>query len=136
MMEMAWTDKLATNVRLIDDQHKEIFNRCNSLYTACREGKGKEEVLRLLEFLEEYVKEHFAAEERLQVRYAYPLYDDHKEQHARFMVEVGRLAAEIKAEGATLALVIKTNQTLTSWLMQHISKTDGEMAAYLRDQGV
>jgi hemerythrin len=135
-MEIGWSSDLATNVPQIDDQHKEIFARFGKLFMACRDGKGKEEVLLLLLFLEDYVKEHFAAEERLQMRYGYPDYAGHKAQHNRFMADVAKLTGEFKAEGATLSLVIKTNQTLSSWLVQHIKKTDMEFANYLREQGV
>jgi hemerythrin len=135
-MQIEWTSDLATNVPQIDDQHKEIFSRFGRLFTACSEGRGKEEVLQLLLFLDEYVREHFAAEERLQMRSAYPGYAEHKSQHARFVSDVARLTAAFKAEGATLALVIKTNQTLSSWLVQHIKKTDMEFANYVREQGM
>jgi hemerythrin len=133
-MSIGWSHELATGVAAIDNQHKEIFKRVDSLAAACSDGRGKDEVLRLLLFLEEYVKEHFAAEERLQMRHAYPEYVDHKSQHTRFMADVARLTAEFRAEGATLSLVIMTNRTLTSWLVQHITKTDMEFARYLREQ--
>ncbi|HJV34555.1 bacteriohemerythrin [Geomonas sp.] len=134
-MNIEWTSDLATGVAEIDNQHKEIFSRFDRLFTACSEGKGKEEVLLLLNFLADYVKEHFAAEERLQLRNAYPDYPNHKAEHARFMADVAKLQAEFKAEGATLSLVIMTNKTLTSWLTQHIKKRDTEVAAYIRQEG-
>lgn len=133
-MSMQWSSDLATGVAEIDNQHKEIFSRFDRLFAACSEGKGKEEVLRLLLFLQEYVKEHFSAEERLQLRSAYPEYSEHKAQHTNFIAEVERLAREFAAEGATLPLVIKTNKALSSWLLQHISKTDMAFAGYLRSQ--
>ena len=133
-MSIRWTSDLATGVTEIDDQHREIFNRADRLSEACREGKGKEEVLRLLLFLEDYIKEHFGAEEKLQLRHDYPDYAAHRSQHTRFIAEIARLAAEFKAEGATLSLVIMANKTLTSWLVQHISKTDMELATYLKEQ--
>lgn len=131
-MGMKWTSDLATGVAEIDAQHKEIFTRFDRLFAACSEGKGKEEVLRLLLFLEEYVKEHFSAEERLQIRHAYPEYPAHKAEHNRFMSDVDRLTREFRAEGATLSLVIMTNKTLSSWLLQHIQRTDMAFAEYLR----
>lgn len=134
-MAIGWSDELATGVDTIDNQHKEIFKRVEKLAAACGEGRGKEEVLRLLLFLEDYIKEHFAAEEKLQIKHAYPAYPDHKAQHARFISEVAKLTSEFKAEGATLSLVIMTNKTLTSWLVQHITKTDMEFAEFLRKGG-
>jgi len=131
-MGIKWTSDLSVGVTEIDNQHKEIFSRMDRLFAACSEGRGKDEVLQLLLFLEEYVKEHFAAEERLQLRHAYPDYAVHKSEHTRFMADVERLTREFRTEGATLSLVILTNKTLTSWLLQHITKTDMAFAAYVR----
>jgi len=136
MTGMVWSSDLATGVADIDNQHKEIFARFDKLFAACSEGRGKEEVLRLLMFLEDYVKEHFAAEEKLQLRYGYPDYSAHKSQHTRFIADVDKLLGEFRNDGATLSLVILTNKTLASWLTQHIRKTDMEFATYLREQGV
>lgn len=133
-MSMEWTSNLATGVSEIDNQHREIFARVNRLSEACSEGKGKEEVLNLLNFLGDYVKEHFAAEEKLQIREGYPQYAAHKSQHNRFIADLERLAATFRAEGATLSLVIMTNKTLAAWLVQHISQVDMEFATYLKKQ--
>lgn len=133
-MSIEWTRALATGVTVVDEQHKEIFKRVNRLSEACSAGKGREEVLNLLLFLGDYVKEHFAAEEKLQVRHGYPGYAQHKSQHTRFIADISRLATAFKTEGATLSLVIMTNKTLTAWLVQHISKTDMELAEFLKEQ--
>ena len=134
-MSIEWSNDLLTGVAEIDSQHREIFRRVNKLSAACGEGTGKEEVLRLLLFLEDYVKEHFAAEERSQLRHGFPDYAAHKSQHARFIADLARLTAEVKAEGATLSLVIMTNKTLASWLVQHIMKMDQDFAKFLGKEG-
>ena len=135
-MSMEWNNNLATGIADIDNQHREIFSRVAKLTDACSDGRGKEEVLRLLLFLQDYIKEHFSAEERIQLRHGYPDYAAHKAQHTRFIEDVGRLESAFREDGATLSLVIMTNKTLTSWLVQHISKTDKELAGYLQEQGV
>jgi hemerythrin len=131
IMYTEWSSDLATGVLEIDDQHKEIFSRFDRLFIACSEGRGREEVLTLLGFLGGYIKEHFSAEERLQLRHAYPDYVSHKSQHTRFIAEVASLTAAFKDEGATLPLVIAANKTLSSWLVQHIARTDMEFTRYL-----
>ena len=133
-MSIQWTSNLATGVTEIDNQHREIFNRVNRLSEACSEGRGKEEVMRLLLFLQDYVMEHFAAEEKLQVQSGYPGYAMHRSQHTRFIADITRLATAFKTDGATLSLVIMTNKTLTAWLVQHIGKSDMELADHLREQ--
>ena len=133
-MSIQWTSDLATGIAEIDNQHREIFNRVARLAEACNAGRGKEEVLKLLLFLEDYVKEHFAAEELLQIKSGYPEHARHKSQHTRFIADIARLTNAFRMEGATLSLVIMTNKTLTSWLVQHISKTDAELGAFLKEQ--
>ena len=134
-MSIEWNSNLAIGVAEIDNQHKELFRRFDSLLTACNEGKGRDEVLRLLLFLDDYIKSHFAAEERLQVKHDYPGYLAHKAQHTLFIADVDRLESQFKIEGATLALVIQTNQTLVAWLIKHISRIDIEFAAFLHQNG-
>lgn len=133
-MNIEWTSDLAIGVDAIDDQHKEIFKRFDRLLSACNEGKGNEEVLKLLLFLGDYVKEHFAAEEALQRSSGYPDYPTHKSEHVRFMSDVAKLTQSFRDEGATLPLVIQTNRTLATWLMQHIKRADTAFARHLREQ--
>jgi hemerythrin len=131
-MAIEWRENLATGSAEIDAQHKELFKRFNDLLTACNQGKGKDEVANLLLFLNDYIRSHFAAEEELQVRHAYPSYGAHKEQHDKFRKDLRELERQFGDEGATVSLVIQTNQTLISWLIRHISGTDKELAAFLR----
>ncbi|UFS69912.1 bacteriohemerythrin [Geomonas sp. RF6] len=130
-MSIEWNDDLNTGVKEIDAQHKELFSRFNLLLTSCNEGKGKEEVLRLLIFLGDYVKTHFATEEALQLSHAYPGYQEHKAQHRSFTSEVDRLTKQVSEEGATLSLVILTNKTMVKWLLEHISRSDMDFAEFL-----
>ena len=131
-MAIEWNNNLTTGVEEIDTQHKELFSRFDRLLTACNEGKGKDEVMRLLLFLDDYIKSHFAAEEALQIGSNYPGYADHKEQHISFIKDVDRLESQFRTEGATLPLVIQTNQTLVAWLIRHISRVDMEFAEFLK----
>lgn len=131
-MAIEWNEKLATGNSVIDNQHKELFARFDSLLTACKERKGKEEVYNLLLFLGDYVKSHFALEERLQQESNYPHYGEHKAQHESFIRDLQGLESQLNQEGASLSLVIQTNQTMVNWLIQHINITDREMAGYLR----
>lgn len=133
-MLIEWNDDLATGNSEIDDQHRELFRRFNNLLTACNQGKGRGEVSGLLLFLGEYIRSHFAMEETLQLRHRYPEYAAHKEEHEGFIRRLKELECQFNAEGATLALVIQTNQTMAGWLIRHINGTDKKLAAFLRTQ--
>lgn len=134
-MAIEWREDLVTGNDEIDNQHKELFRRFNNLLNACNQGKGNEELRNLLLFLGEYVRSHFAMEERLQVRHNYPGYLAHKEEHESFINDLHSLESRVSSEGATVALVIKTNQIMVNWLIRHISRTDKELAAFLRIAG-
>lgn len=131
-MLIEWNNDLTTGNSKIDEQHKELINRFNGILDACNHGKGKAEVKNLLQFLAEYVKSHFAMEEELQQRYLYPEYTTHKQEHAGFIRDFNKLQNQFDEEGATLSLVIQTNQALVDWLIRHINGTDKKLAAFLR----
>jgi len=131
-MEIAWNASLATGNEEIDNQHKELFSRFASLLAACSQRKGREEILNMYRFLDTYVRDHFALEERLQQQHSYPGYADHKAQHDNFIRDLHQLEFLLQDEGATLMLVIVTNQTMADWLINHVSGEDRKLAEYLR----
>lgn len=127
-----WSESLATGNSEIDGQHKELFSRFGALLKACNQKKGREEVLHLFTFLDEYVRAHFSLEEKLQLQSGYPGYQEHKLHHDRFICDLQQLEQQLQESGATVMLVIKTNHTMTDWLINHINITDRQLAAYLR----
>jgi hemerythrin len=131
-MHIDWRDDLLTGVDEIDRQHKELFSRFNLLLDACNQGKGREEVDRMLQFLADYVQTHFRAEEEIQLASGYPELLTHREAHRGFVRQLDGLLEEFRSEGASLPLVIKTNQTLVFWLIDHITKMDKELAVFLQ----
>ena len=133
-MFIEWDKEILTGNEKIDGQHREMFQRIDAFLTACNEGKGRAEVSRLLGFVGEYVRQHFDTEEELQRRHHYPEYTAHKEEHDGFVRSLRNLEKLLVAEGATLPLVIQTNQTLVHWLVDHINGTDKKLAAFLRTQ--
>jgi len=131
-MAIEWRDDLATGNELIDDQHKELFSRFNRLLESCQGGKGKDEVTRMILFLGDYVRSHFATEEQLQLRHNYPGYTAHKAQHDAFIEDFRKLEDQFRSQGASFVLVIQTNQTMVDWLIKHIGGTDKAFAGFLR----
>lgn len=131
-MGIEWRDYLAVGVDEIDNQHKELFTRFNSLLNACDEGKGDEEVKKLLGFLDDYVATHFRAEEKIQQEYGYPDYLHHKDQHRWFTDELAKLKGQFASQGPALGVVLSTNRFLVNWLIEHISKMDKVLGQYIK----
>lgn len=133
-MAVQWRQDLEIGIDKIDKQHQELFNRTGQLLDACNVGKGKEEVGKLIDFLEDYVKIHFKDEEELQRKHGYPDYKQHKEMHDNFIAEVRGLKERLNEKGSSLLLIIDINKKVIDWLINHIGKTDKELSKYIKAQ--
>jgi len=131
-MGIAWRESLAIGVPVIDNQHKELLSRFDSLLKACEEGKGMAELRRLLGFLDEYVVSHFSDEEGIQRNCRYPGYAAHKKEHDGFIARLKTLKDEIASDGVAVHHVTETNNMLLKWLINHIAKVDAELGKYLQ----
>lgn len=133
-MAILWTPDLATKVDEIDSQHRELFKRINDLLDACNQGRGKEEVQKVIRFLEEYVVTHFCEEEKYMEKYNYPGYKDHKAQHKEFAENFSQLKKQFDSEGPGVHIVISTNHIVVDWLRTHIRKVDKALGAFLQEK--
>lgn len=130
-MGIQWRESLSIGVATIDNQHKELLKRFDSLLNACEEGKGNEELKHLLGFLEDYTRVHFTEEEALQKLHKYPGYEAHRLQHSYFINKIKELREETNKNGFMTHNVIETNSLLLKWLLNHISIVDTELGKFL-----
>jgi len=131
MAKALWDDSLAIGVEDIDGQHRELFSRFEKLLDACREGHGRDELNRLLNFLNDYVHEHFAAEEEFMTSSGYDQLQEHKEEHEVFRGKLDDLRQIYADTGAGMDLLITTNAMVLDWIIQHVRKTDRRMGQAL-----
>ncbi len=133
-MAIEWNDDLNTNIEEIDDQHRELFRRVNNLLEACGQGKGRDEISRILAFFQDYTMSHFSSEEKAMQDSAFPDYDSHREEHADFTGQIAGLKQKLMKEGAGIGVVLLTIRTSIDWLTIHIRKSDKEFADYLNSR--
>ncbi len=133
-MTIVWKDNLATGINEIDSQHKELFDRINKLFQACHSGRGTQEVMNVMSFLENYVIEHFSCEEKLQLKSNFPNYTAHKKQHEDFKAEISKLKQQLEASADSTTFVIKINNLIVNWLLNHIKKSDKELSQHLKEK--
>ena len=126
---VAWSADFKIGIELIDEQHHELISRINSLYKHILEGAGKEETVRVLLFLKDYVVEHFATEEDYMQAHAYSDYARHKRLHAEFMREFHAIYQQLEREGISSELVMAVNKRLVEWLVAHIYMVDKGIVA-------
>ena len=130
-MSIEWSGTFSTGVEWQDRHHKELFKRINALLDAMNVGMGKDEVLRLFKFLDEYFVVHFDAEEKAMHKFDYPDALAHIAEHTWFIEEISKLEDECRRKGVSTATVIKTQGKVVDWLIRHIGKSDKALGAYI-----
>jgi hemerythrin len=128
---MTWKDSFAIGIPAIDKQHRELCDQVDNLFDACSHGKGAEEVKKTLDFLASYTVRHFSDEEAFQQKIKYPKFQQHKAKHTDFLNQVTKLKNEATQNGVNIAMVIKINQTISNWLVDHIKGTDSDLKNYV-----
>ena len=133
-MKVEWQEYLSVGVADIDAQHRLLFDKFNAFLAACREGRAADEVNRLFLFLGTYAATHFADEERLMQRLAFPEYRRHQKQHEEFILQVAALKERLLSEGPTPGLVTSATLAINGWLIEHISIMDRAIGRFVKEK--
>ena len=131
-MKLQWAQDLSVGVEEIDSQHKELFDRINNLDSAMKQGKAKEEVVRLIEFLNKYVIVHFGAEEKYMTDYGYAGYGLHKTKHDWFKKEFSDIRTKLDSGGITPDVIMLSNNLLITWFSNHVRTIDMMLGSFLK----
>jgi hemerythrin len=131
MSQMYWTPEIAVGVEQIDNEHKALINRVNRLLTAIEEGRDAEEIGGLFDFLHDYTRDHFAAEEKLMNAKGYPEMTGHVDEHRNFCTTLDRFEEEFAREGMTTELRCRFDETIIDWLFDHICQRDRALGKFL-----
>ena len=129
-----WSPELATGHTLIDNQHQQWIAAVNNLFDAYRNGKGRKEVERTMDFLVAYTIKHFSDEEKLQKTCEYPHYLAHQQIHADFKGVAQDLASTLRHNGPTDEFISHVCVTIGRWVINHIKNDDLKMAAHIRSK--
>ena len=134
-MNLTWNCSLDIGIDKIDNQHKELFNCLEKLLTAIEDGKSNDEVIKTLDFLEEYVIKHFNEEEEIQNKTNYPLLDIQQIQHKAFKSDLKEFRRVFETHGASTVLALNIQESLVNWLKNHIMNLDKDLGDFLIEIG-
>ena len=87
-MSIQWTPNLSVGVEHIDDQHKFGLKRLMDYLKLEKREKAKEYINTMIDFLDEYTKQHFKDEEAYMEEIAYPELEAQKRAHASFIKDL------------------------------------------------
>lgn len=130
----AWRDYLTTGNTVIDAQHKELFRQITLLTQASQKNDEQYNIAGMLDYLGNYVKTHFATEEKLLLSISSPDYFEHKAAHDYFTDLVHALITQCLADGESPELTVRTNFLAVEWLTKHICLMDRKLAEQIRNK--
>lgn len=128
-----WTPDLETGNVAIDEQHRSLFALAESLRAAIEDTDDGEAVADCVWQLADYVVQHFADEQDLMLREAYPALSAHKALHDHLTAETMSITARFM-NGEHLAAG-DLAPLITRWLRAHISSADRAFVTYLNAGG-
>jgi hemerythrin len=99
---------------------------------AMETGRGREELVRTIGFLTDYVVFHFGVEEKYMEQYGYTDRTQHKAQHDLFVKTFLRLKDRLLLEGINPKNIEDTKQLVVDWLINHIKFSDKGLGMFLK----
>lgn len=133
-MAFIMTQDIYTGNTQIDKEHVELFAKINDFTEACSQGKGRDEILATVKYLNSYVRTHFSNEELLQKMGKYPNYQEHKAFHDKYISNLENITKELEKDGPSISLVGKINMQITGALVSHIKTEDVKLAKFLKEK--
>ena len=126
---VVWEARYTLGISVIDDQHKELLNLTNELFSACRQGNEVEAIFKeVIHKSVEYVKFHFSTEEKILEQINYPEISAHKKEHEGFIIKV---IADVKSFESGKSFVPNAfARYLREWILAHIAVSDKKYAEY------
>ncbi len=122
---VAWDESsMSTGVESVDAQHQDLIRNINELHRAFLAGTAKEELLKMLVFLGEYVQTHFQHEERVMQEHQCPVRGKNKAAHDQFLKDFASLHEIVKREGSSTSAAMQIKTMLGNWLKNHICTVD------------
>jgi hemerythrin len=134
-MQLDWTPNLSFGHDEIDKQHQELFKAFDDFIRGCARGEAKVNLLELHGYLEDYIENHFSAEETLMRRHGFPGITHHLREHQGFRKKIATLRDELSGDGPTLPILVQTNKALVAWLVHHIQEMDQLFGKHLKETG-
>lgn len=125
-----WHNRYNVGHPEIDGDHRYLFGLINDFHAALAGGLASERIAVTLETLVAYTRFHFSREENHMLARGYADYRGHKQMHDKLIAELEALRSRFLAGDATVG--IELSGFLADWLINHITRTDTKLAAFLQ----
>lgn len=119
-----WTPEMSVGEKTIDAQHERLLNQVNKIIDAVAFNRPAAEVSSALDFLDQYVREHFAYEEEYMQRLNYPALAAHQAMHHSFNENYERFKQRLGQGEKPEEIIFEIEKYLGTWWLEHIGHED------------
>lgn len=140
-MPIKWDSRFSVDNDVIDMEHKLLLTLLNAVEVVLRNPHEKESLRFFVDQLYDAARDHFNHEEKLQLKYMFPYYEENKKGHEALVVELDGIRNEIykfientsTSQDEADSMSKKINHVLRDWLVEHILKSDMKMKGFMND---
>ncbi|HEY8094658.1 MAG TPA: hemerythrin family protein [Methylobacter sp.] len=142
-MPIKWDSRLSVGNINIDIEHKLIISLINALEAVLRHPDEKDPLRFFIDQLYEFAGDHFAHEEKLQIKYMFPYFEENKKGHQCLMAELdvikniiyGFVEKPLTTQQEANDTSAKVNHLMRNWFVEHIVKSDMKMKGFMDNVG-
>jgi hemerythrin len=129
---ISWSATFSVGIKVIDDQHKELFALVNDMFNHVVGDAQAERVYfkQVIQKAVDYVKVHFSTEEKIMLHADYPGYGEHKKAHDTFVLTIVDKVKDFEV-GKKFTL-LEFTQFLKEWILTHIAIMDKGYFTYFK----
>ena len=124
-----WEKKYQLGIKEIDKQHKKFFTLAKKVYNLANDKSSKKTIDKAVVDLINYAKEHFSEEEKSMEINKYPMLEQQKNAHRKFIEKVCNYQKNIMI--GDLVTTTSIFNFSWDWLSQHILKMDKKYKEFL-----
>ncbi len=129
-----WDDKYCVGISMIDEEHKKLIGILNKVILAKEHNDNPEEIKEVLGAMVEYSNDHFSTEEAYMVKFNFPEYQSHQNEHLDFKDKT--FAGYNKIVRGNYKIANELLEYLEQWLINHIQVTDRQYIDCFKRNGL
>ncbi len=134
MDKIQWNQKFSVNVKEIDGQHKKLIGLLNDVIRIKEEKLKFDATGDVLSELANYMDYHFSTEERYMLKFSYPEYKLHRDQHVEFARKTIGFLKKFREGSQTITDEIIC--FIKDWLLNHILNHDAKYGPFFNKNGL
>lgn len=122
-----WRDRYRLGVDEMDDEHKILIEKINTLVSGINEGQALASLKKAFTDLADYTTEHFRDEENFMASIGYPQLPNHKIIHRKLLDQVAAFGSRFDDGSLNTSELVAF---LNDWLIKHILGVDMRYAEF------